>query len=180
MKKEKEKNESNNKRYGCEKCQQGQALEIHEKCRKCGLVNELSYLQQQEERKKRNTFIDDDEKMEDFVILTKEDFLKSYSYLTEEEYNNTEEKYNNQDYEDDYDENPIIEEDVRNVLNEFNLNNAHPLEVDFWVDRHVLGDGKHKVVFSEDNFSVNVDGWTTRKKFKEDLRNELKRLQGKN
>lgn len=34
-------------------------------------------------------FIDDKEKMRDFVSLTKEEFLSSYSYLTEEEYNNT-------------------------------------------------------------------------------------------
>lgn len=31
-------------------------------------------------------FIDDKEKMKDFNILTKEEFLKSYSYLTEVEY----------------------------------------------------------------------------------------------
>lgn len=31
-------------------------------------------------------FIDDKEKMKDFNILTKEEFLKSYSYLTEIEY----------------------------------------------------------------------------------------------
>ena len=34
-------------------------------------------------------FIDDEEKMADFYILTKEEFLFSYSYLTEEEYDNT-------------------------------------------------------------------------------------------
>lgn len=34
-------------------------------------------------------FIDDAEKMRDFKVLTKEEFLKSYSYLTEEEYDNT-------------------------------------------------------------------------------------------
>ncbi len=34
-------------------------------------------------------FIDDKEKMNDFEILSKEEFLSSYSYLTEEEYNNT-------------------------------------------------------------------------------------------
>ena len=33
-----------------------------------------------------NTFIDDEEKMRDFVDMSKEDFLESYSYLTEEEY----------------------------------------------------------------------------------------------
>jgi hypothetical protein len=34
-------------------------------------------------------FIDDKEKMLDFFELTKEEFLESYSYLTEEEYDNT-------------------------------------------------------------------------------------------
>lgn len=34
-------------------------------------------------------FADDKEKMEDFKILTKEEFLFSYSYLTEEEYDMT-------------------------------------------------------------------------------------------
>ena len=31
-------------------------------------------------------FIDDREKMVDFMMLSKEDFLKSYSYLSEEEW----------------------------------------------------------------------------------------------
>lgn len=34
-------------------------------------------------------FINDTEKMRDFQILSKEDFLESYSYLTEAEYDNT-------------------------------------------------------------------------------------------
>ena len=34
-------------------------------------------------------FIDDQEKMRDFFILTKEEFLASYSYLTEKEYDDT-------------------------------------------------------------------------------------------
>jgi hypothetical protein len=36
-----------------------------------------------------NVFLTDTEKMEDFVRLSKKEFLDSYSYLTEEEYNNT-------------------------------------------------------------------------------------------
>ena len=35
------------------------------------------------------SFIDDQEKMIDFLTLTKEEFLESYSYLTEEEYEAT-------------------------------------------------------------------------------------------
>lgn len=38
-------------------------------------------------------FIGDEEKMYDFVRLTKEEFLLSYSYLTEEEYENTKKIY---------------------------------------------------------------------------------------
>lgn len=37
------------------------------------------------------SFIKDVEKMNDFYILTKTEFLNSYSYITEEEYNNTRE-----------------------------------------------------------------------------------------
>ena len=42
-----------------------------------------------EEKEKYTDFLDDKEKMRDFKKLTKEEFLKSYSYLTEEEYNLT-------------------------------------------------------------------------------------------
>jgi len=38
---------------------------------------------------KLGNFADDEEKMRDFRELTKEQFLESYSYLTEEEYDNT-------------------------------------------------------------------------------------------
>ena len=37
-------------------------------------------------------FTDDAEKMRDFYILTKEEFLKSYSYITEIEYDLTAQK----------------------------------------------------------------------------------------
>ena len=42
--------------------------------------------------KQRNplSFANDEEKMVDFLLLTKEEFLQSYSYLTEEEYDATE------------------------------------------------------------------------------------------
>lgn len=42
-----------------------------------------------EYKHKVRTFIDDKEKMLDFFQLSKEEFLKSYSYLTEEEYDAT-------------------------------------------------------------------------------------------
>lgn len=40
------------------------------------------------------TFLDDTEKMVDFLQLPKEEFLKSYSYLTEQEYEETAEYFN--------------------------------------------------------------------------------------
>ena len=38
---------------------------------------------------KNANFLNDIEKMHDFRILTKNEFLQSYSYLTEQEYDNT-------------------------------------------------------------------------------------------
>ena len=40
------------------------------------------------------SFTDDEEKMIDFFILTKQEFLKSYSYLTELEYDLTKQEVN--------------------------------------------------------------------------------------
>ena len=45
---------------------------------------------------KYKDFCDDEEKMRDFHFLTKQEFLKSYSYLTELEYNLTRVKINNE------------------------------------------------------------------------------------
>lgn len=42
-----------------------------------------------EEPKEVHDFLDDDEKMNDFIRMSKKEFLDSYSYLTEEEYNLT-------------------------------------------------------------------------------------------
>lgn len=44
-------------------------------------------------------FINDEEKMYDFHILTKQEFLESYSYLTEEEYDLTVEEVRKQEVE---------------------------------------------------------------------------------
>lgn len=41
---------------------------------------------------KYKDFTDDKEKMKDFKLLTKTEFLSSYSYLAEEEYNLTKQK----------------------------------------------------------------------------------------
>lgn len=40
------------------------------------------------------SFIDDRDKMQDFLALTKEEFLEFYSYLTEDEYELTLKDYN--------------------------------------------------------------------------------------
>ena len=55
-----------------------------------GNDSELSNFARNElaDRKSLN-FSDDAEKMSDFKKLSKEEFLKSYSYLTEQEYDNT-------------------------------------------------------------------------------------------
>lgn len=63
-------------------------------------------------------FIDDKEKMNDFKNLSKNEFLKSYSYLTEEEYDNTKEIYNSLlDKVKSYDETKIKQEELQTKLN---------------------------------------------------------------
>lgn len=47
------------------------------------------------EKHQMSPFTDDLDKMSDFAILSKEDFLASYSYLTEEEYDLTSEACKN-------------------------------------------------------------------------------------
>ena len=42
-----------------------------------------------EKKPKGFSFIDDEEKMEDFYLLSKEEFLQSYSYLHEDDYDAT-------------------------------------------------------------------------------------------
>lgn len=63
-------------------------------------------------------FIDDKEKMKDFKNLSKNEFLISYSYLTEEEYDNTREIYNSLlDKVKNYDETKIKQEELQTRLN---------------------------------------------------------------
>jgi hypothetical protein len=45
---------------------------------------------------KNANFLNDMEKMNDFKILTKKQFLQSYSYLTEQEYDNTQKEQDNE------------------------------------------------------------------------------------
>lgn len=68
-------------------------------------------------------------------------------------------------YMDDSDENPLIEGDIREVLKELNK------ELDYSVERHEMGDGKHRVFI--DGVYLYVNGWTLRKEFKEDIKEQL-------
>ena len=51
--------------------------------------NQVKRLIQTNTDVKQTNFTTDWEKMRDFFDITKKDFLASYSYITEEEYNNT-------------------------------------------------------------------------------------------
>lgn len=63
-------------------------------------------------------FIDDKEKMKDFKILSKNEFLKSYSYLTDDEYDNTRKIYNSLlDKVKSCDETKIKQEELQTKLN---------------------------------------------------------------
>ena len=59
------------------------------------LIGEVIYMKQDNNKEDRQvkhkykSFTDDKEKMRDFYILSKIEFLKSYSYLTELEYDLT-------------------------------------------------------------------------------------------
>lgn len=46
-------------------------------------------------------FSNDAEKMADFAVLSKDEFLKSYSYITEEEYDATVREMESEDESDD-------------------------------------------------------------------------------
>mgnify|MGYP001632675387 CR=1 FL=1 len=64
------------------------------------------------------SFIDDTEKMKDFQNLTKDEFLKEYSYLSEEEYDNTKKLYDSLlDKVKNYDEIKIKQEELQTKLN---------------------------------------------------------------
>lgn len=62
----------------------------------CNPVSLLEYANNDFEFANHNalSFVNDVDKMIDFVVLSKEEFLDSYSYLTEEEYNETLIDYN--------------------------------------------------------------------------------------
>lgn len=80
------------------------------------------------------------------------------------------------DYMNDYDEAPIIEEDIKAVFEELKLT-----EVDYSVDRHYYGDGRHKVMYNGNGFRDNlqVKASTLRKdfitEFKENVLEALER-----
>ena len=63
-------------------------------------------------------FLSDKEKMTDFKNFSKNEFLKSYSYLTEEEYDNTKKLYNSLlDKVKSYDETKIKQKELQTKLN---------------------------------------------------------------
>lgn len=59
----------------------------------CGVVDKEDTCPVCMERTLKNNFLDDKDKMIDFHLLTKDQFLQSYSYITPEEYENTQEEY---------------------------------------------------------------------------------------
>lgn len=66
--------------------------EFHYRCRNCDCEVAKSTVELEEmflNKCKAKGFLDDEEKMVDFYKLTKDEFLASYSYLTEAEYNAT-------------------------------------------------------------------------------------------
>jgi hypothetical protein len=67
------------------KCMTDEALVV---CTHCG-ARHGSFGSWKQKFKPVHSFIDDGDKLVDFFKLTKEEFLKSYSYLTEEEYEAT-------------------------------------------------------------------------------------------
>ena len=94
--------------YECPRCkyiwEDQWDCQVDDDCSECGcrhispyeskdieVVNKTNCLQSLSQ----SNFLDDDEKMADFEILTKEEFLTSYSYLTEQEYDNTKREVNN-------------------------------------------------------------------------------------
>jgi hypothetical protein len=66
-------------------------------CENCEnvLAHDLESLNKLVNKQKVKTFYDDGDKILDLLLLSKEEFLKSYSYLTEEEYDATVEELRN-------------------------------------------------------------------------------------
>ena len=82
------------------------------------------------------------------------------------------------DYMNDYDEAPLIEEDIKAVFDKLKLN-----EVDYSVDRHYYGDGKHKIMYNGKGFrdELQIKASTLRKDFIFEFKeNVLEALERKN
>lgn len=116
------------------------------------ILRENGYLKSFKSLENVSTFENDREKMTDFFILDKNDFLESYSYLTEEEYDATsklvdkkyliEEKVLNLSLESIFNS-KLTEEDIKNGTDTVVLSNGHRIERD--------GDKRNFDLYSEDD-----------------------------
>lgn len=116
------------------------------------ILKENGYLKNFESLENISTFENDREKMTDFFILDKKNFLESYSYLTEEEYDATsklvdkkyliEEKVLNLSLESIFNS-KLTEEDIKNGTDTVVLSNGHRIERD--------GDKRNFDLYSEDD-----------------------------
>lgn len=131
-------------------------------------------------RKQLLTIIDDDEEVSiDGVIERfKEELI--FKINTEENKKGMDELFEeDKDYMDDYDDNPIIEEDIRDVLLDFDMGCVGTNPLDFYVDRHYWSDGKHKVTLTSEKhgeIECDVNAYTKREDFKEMLKEILTEL----
>lgn len=97
---------------------------------------------------KNADFLDDEEKMRDFICFTKEEFLASYSYITEDEYDNTYKRY--------------YARELANVLREFaekpqNINNfENYLENHFIAWERTFANTPKKMIGDMKNFAEMV------------------------
>ena len=102
---------------------------------------------------KNTSFITDKEKMRDFKILTKEKFLKSYSYLTEAEYDLTVKEVNKYEKKRKWDMNFL--DDIYDTL----MKNTQYKVRDFTKYKNVYVDrskgyiqiGKRRLILEENN-----------------------------
>ena len=62
-------------------------------CGDCFNLNDSWFGRTMNKAIRESNFIDDEEKMYDFTRITKNEFLKSYSYITRTEYDNTKKIY---------------------------------------------------------------------------------------
>jgi len=94
------------------------------------------------EWKEKPNFINDKEKMRDYLILSKEEFLKSYSYLTDEEYESTREELQ-------------VNEDWRMIFNNGMLE----------IDTDIYGEENLKYLIELDNLLLQLKDLVNEERF---------------